>query len=65
MGMNPIRRDNVMQNMALEANMLENERKRSRGEPVTPAKRAMGKICFWVLMIAIVAIVGIYIAMHL
>ncbi len=65
MGINPIRRDNIMQNMALETNALEHERKRMQGEEVTKKQRTMGMIVFWTLLIVLVAAIGIYISMHL
>ena len=65
MGMNPIRRDNIMQNLALETNALEYERKRMQGEKVTKKQRIVGKILFWSLLILLMAAIGIYVLMHL
>ena len=64
MGFNPIRRD-IMQNIALETNALEHERKRMQDEKVTKKQRAVGKILFWVLLILIVVAIGIYVSIHL
>lgn len=65
MGINPIRRDNIMQNLALETNALEHERKRMQGEKVTKKQQAVGKILFWAMLILLLAAIGIYVSMHL
>ena len=65
MGMNPIRRDNIMQNLALETNALEYERKRMQGEKATKKQKTVGKILFWTLLVLLVAAIGIYVSMHL
>lgn len=65
MGFSPIRRDNIMQNIALETNSLEQERKRMQGEKVTKKQRVLGKILFWALLILLVVAIGIYVSMHL
>lgn len=65
MGINPMRRDNIMQNLALETNALENERKRMQGEKITKKQQTVGKILFWTLLILLVAAIGIYVSMHL
>lgn len=65
MGMNPIRRDNIMQNLALETNALEYERKRMQGEKVTKKQQIVGRILFWSLLILLMAAIGIYVLMHL
>ena len=65
MGINPIRRDNIMQNLALETNALEYERKRMQGEKVTKKQQIVGKILFWTLLILLVAAIGVYVSMHL
>ena len=65
MGMNPIRRDNIMQNLALETNALEYDRKRMQGEKVTKKQQIVGKILFWSLLVLLVAVIGVYVSMHL
>ena len=65
MGMNPIRRDNIMQNLALETNALEYECKRMQGEKVTKKQQIVGKILFWSLLILLMAAIGVYVLMHL
>lgn len=65
MGMNPIRRDNIMQNLALETNALDYERKRMQGEKVTKKQQIVGKILFWSLLVLLVAAIGVYVLMHL
>ena len=65
MGMNPIRRDNIMQNLALETNALDYERKRMQGEKVTKKQQIVGKILFWLLLVLLVAVIGVYVSMHL
>ena len=65
MGMNPIRRDNIMQNLALETNALEYERKQMQGEKVTKKQQIVGRILFWLLLILLVAAIGVYVSMHL
>ncbi|MCD8013832.1 MAG: hypothetical protein LUG99_11760 [Lachnospiraceae bacterium] len=65
MGINPIRRDNIMQNMALEANALEHERKRGAGEQGSKGRQRAGRIVFFVLLAILLVIVGIYVICHL
>jgi len=65
MGINPIRRDNIMQNMALEVNALEHERKRDVGEQKSKGKQRVGKIVFFVLLAVLLVIVGAYVIYHL
>ena len=65
MGMNPIRRDNIMQNLTFETNLLEHDRKRMQGEKATKKQQTVGKILFWTLLILVVAAIGIYVSMHL
>ncbi|MCD8397980.1 MAG: hypothetical protein LUD12_12515 [Lachnospiraceae bacterium] len=64
MGMNPIRRDNIMQNMALETNALEHERKRDAGEQKSKGKQRAGKIAFVVLLAVLFVIVAAYVIYH-
>ncbi len=64
MGMNPIRRDNIMQNMALEANALEYERKRDASEQKSKGNQRIGKIVFFVLLVVLLVIVGVYVIYH-
>ncbi len=64
MGMNPIRRDNIMQNMALEVNALEYERKRDASEQKSKGKQRIGKIVFFVLLVVLLVIVGVYVIYH-
>lgn len=54
-----------MQNMALEANALEHERKRDAGEQRTKGKQRAGKIVFFVLLAVLLVIVGAYVIYHL
>ena len=65
MGINPIRRDNIMQNLARETTLLEHDRKRMQGEKVTEKQQTVGKILFWTLLVLLVAAIGIYVSMHL
>lgn len=65
MGINPIRRDNIMQNMTLEVNALEHERKRDVGEQKAKGKQRVGKIVFFVLLAVLLVIVGAYVIYHL
>ncbi|MCD7745591.1 MAG: hypothetical protein LUI13_09980 [Lachnospiraceae bacterium] len=65
MGINPIRRDNIMQNMALEANALEHERKRAASEQKAKGKQRTGKIVFFVLLVVLFVTVIAYVMYHI
>lgn len=53
-----------MQNMALETNALEHERKRDAGEQKSKGKQRAGKIAFFVLLAVLLVIVGVYVIYH-
>ncbi len=65
MGSSSGRRDNMMQNMAMEVNAMEHERKRSQNEKPTKKQQTIGRIAFGVILLLVVIIIGAFVVCHL
>ena len=51
-----MRRDNIMQNMAREVNLLNHDNKREAEKPISAKERKAGIIAFWCILALVVFI---------
>ncbi len=57
----PQRSDNIMREMAREVNLLDDDVKREKEQPISPAKKKAGVIAFWCLLALLVAIIMLFV----
>ena len=54
-------KDNIMRDMAREVNLLNDDVKREKEQPISPAKKKAGVIAFWCLLALLVAIIMLFV----
>lgn len=56
-----MRRDNIMQNMAREVNLLNHDNKREAEKPISAKERKAGIIAFWCILALVVFIILLFV----
>ncbi|MDE7334474.1 MAG: hypothetical protein K2O16_20035 [Lachnospiraceae bacterium] len=56
-----MRRDNIMENMAREVNMLDHDNKSEAQKPISAKERKTGIIAFWCILALVVFIILLFV----
>lgn len=56
-----MRRDNIMQNMAREVNLLEHDNKTAVQKPISAKERKAGIIAFWSILALVIFLILLFV----
>ena len=56
-----MRRDNIMQNMAREVNLMEHDNKTSSQKPISAKERKVGIIAFWSILALVIFLILLFV----